>query len=125
MSKSRFPFAEQSISYSQRFRLFPRTAAEQSRHLALLPEPHIFILQFQNLSRIKKNVLLDLALILSVLVTQFKVFPLLFPSLLFESCRAWEEFRFTSLSLFSCRIDLFQGYLQRSSFTPSTSPGNF
>lgn len=71
MSKGRFSFAEQSISYSEHFRLFLRTAAEQSRHLAvsassqgwfylgflqpgptqLLPELQVLLLQFLHLTR--------------------------------------------------------------------------
>lgn len=45
----------------------------------------------------KSNVLVNWAWSLSILLTysQFQVFTLLFPSFLSESCRAWEEFKFT------------------------------
>lgn len=67
----------------------------QPRSAQLLPELQILVLQFFG-SSVRKNVLLNLALILSIqlLYSQFKVCTPLSLSLLFESSRAWEEFKF-------------------------------
>lgn len=115
MSKCRFSFAEQSISYSQALQAVSKSScwAEQAFGcFCIIPglllfrcsaawahpaAPWASAFGSSVPASYKKNVLLNWALILSIQLphSQFEVCTLLFPFLLFESCRAWEEFKFT------------------------------